>query len=54
MSSQGTGRNFCGRTRRELFGRFADTPTRICTAHFPQPSTGRLVRWKDAFDFKAD
>jgi glyoxylase-like metal-dependent hydrolase (beta-lactamase superfamily II) len=39
-----------GQSRRELFGRFCDTPTRICTAHFPSPSTGRLVRWKDAFD----
>ena len=40
-------------SRRELFGRFCDTSTLMCTAHFPSPSTGRFVRWKDAFDFKA-
>jgi glyoxylase-like metal-dependent hydrolase (beta-lactamase superfamily II) len=39
-----------GQSRRELFGRFCDTPTLICTAHFPSPSTGRVVRWRDAFD----
>jgi hypothetical protein len=22
----------------------------MCTAHFPSPSTARVVRWKDAFD----
>src|SRR5450755_1186922 len=42
-----------GRSRRELFGRFCDTSTLMCTSHFPSPSTGRFVRWKDAFDFKA-
>jgi len=39
------------RSRRELFGRFCDTSTLMCTAHFPSPSTGRFVRWRDAFDF---
>jgi glyoxylase-like metal-dependent hydrolase (beta-lactamase superfamily II) len=39
-----------GQSRRQLFGRFCDTPTLICTAHFPSPSTGRVVRWRDAFD----
>ena len=43
-----------GESRRALFGRFCDTSTHICTAHFPSPSTGRLTRWMDAFDFKAD
>ncbi len=38
-----------GRTRRELFGRFCDTSTLICTAHFPSPSTGRITRWDDGF-----
>src|SRR5262249_50875142 len=38
------------RSRRELFARFCDTPTLMCTAHFPSPSTGRIVRWRDAFD----
>jgi glyoxylase-like metal-dependent hydrolase (beta-lactamase superfamily II) len=40
-----------GLSRRSLFGRFADTPTLMCTAHFPQPSVGRVVRRGDAFDF---
>ncbi len=40
-----------GVSRRELFGRFCDTSTLLCTAHFPSPSTGRVVRWRDAFDF---
>jgi hypothetical protein len=43
-----------GATRRALFGRFADTPTLMCTAHFPSPSVGRVVRRGDAFDFKLD
>jgi glyoxylase-like metal-dependent hydrolase (beta-lactamase superfamily II) len=41
-----------GQSRRDLFGRFAETSTLMCTAHFPQPSVGRVVRWKDAFDIK--
>jgi glyoxylase-like metal-dependent hydrolase (beta-lactamase superfamily II) len=40
-----------GESRRELFGRFCDTPTLMCTAHFPSPSIGRVVRRGDAFDF---
>jgi glyoxylase-like metal-dependent hydrolase (beta-lactamase superfamily II) len=40
-----------GMSRRELFGRFCETSTLMCTAHFPSPSTGLLVRWRDAFDF---
>ncbi|MEM8687622.1 MAG: MBL fold metallo-hydrolase [Pseudomonadota bacterium] len=38
-----------GRTRRTLFGQFCDTPTLICTAHFPSPSTGHLTRRGDGF-----
>lgn len=38
-----------GRTRREIFGRFCDTSTLICTAHFPSPSTARVTQWGDAF-----
>lgn len=38
-----------GRTRRELFGRFCDTSTLMCTAHFPSPSTGHLTRRGDGF-----
>jgi glyoxylase-like metal-dependent hydrolase (beta-lactamase superfamily II) len=40
-----------GQTRRNLFGRFCDTPTLFCTAHFPQPSVGRVIAHGDAFDF---
>jgi glyoxylase-like metal-dependent hydrolase (beta-lactamase superfamily II) len=40
-----------GASRRELFGRFCDTPTLFCTAHLPSPSTARVKRWKDSFDF---
>jgi glyoxylase-like metal-dependent hydrolase (beta-lactamase superfamily II) len=40
-----------GQSRRELFGRFCDTSTLMCTAHFPSPSTARVVRRQDAFDF---
>jgi glyoxylase-like metal-dependent hydrolase (beta-lactamase superfamily II) len=40
-----------GETRRELFDRICETPTLLCAAHFPSPSTGRIVRRADAFDF---
>jgi glyoxylase-like metal-dependent hydrolase (beta-lactamase superfamily II) len=39
-----------GETRRKLFDRICDTSTLLCTAHFPSPSIGRVVRWRDAFD----
>jgi glyoxylase-like metal-dependent hydrolase (beta-lactamase superfamily II) len=45
--------NLAGETRKKLFGRFCDTSTIMCTAHFPSPSTGRVVRLYDGFDFKA-
>ena len=38
-----------GKTRREIFGRFCDTSTLMCTAHFPSPSCGRVTRWEDGF-----
>jgi hypothetical protein len=38
-----------GETRRKIFGRFCDTSTLMCTAHFPSPSTGRVTRWDDGF-----
>jgi glyoxylase-like metal-dependent hydrolase (beta-lactamase superfamily II) len=44
--------NQAGATRRELFGRFCDTSTLFCTAHFPSPSFGRIVRWNNAFDYR--
>jgi glyoxylase-like metal-dependent hydrolase (beta-lactamase superfamily II) len=40
-----------GDTRRKLFDRVCETSTLMCTAHFPSPSTGRIVRRGDAFDF---
>ena len=40
-----------GVSRRELFGRVCDTSTLMCTAHFPSPSSGRVVRHGDGFDF---
>ena len=38
-----------GETRRTLFDSICETPTVLCTAHFPSPSTGRIVRWSDGF-----
>jgi len=43
-----------GRTRRSIFGRFCDTSTLICTAHFPSPSIGRVRRWDDGFKIAMD
>jgi glyoxylase-like metal-dependent hydrolase (beta-lactamase superfamily II) len=40
-----------GETRRQLFERVCETSTLICTAHFPPPSAGRIVRRGGAFDF---
>jgi glyoxylase-like metal-dependent hydrolase (beta-lactamase superfamily II) len=40
-----------GESRRALFGRVCDTSTLMCTAHFPSPSIGRVVRHREAFDF---
>lgn len=40
-----------GESRRKIFGRFCDTSTLMCTAHFPSPSTGRVTRWDDGFRF---
>jgi glyoxylase-like metal-dependent hydrolase (beta-lactamase superfamily II) len=42
------------RTRRSFLERYCDTPTLVCTGHFPLPSAGRIVRAGDAFDFKYD
>jgi glyoxylase-like metal-dependent hydrolase (beta-lactamase superfamily II) len=38
-------------TRRKLFAELCDTSTLVCTVHFPSPSIGHMVRWRDAFDF---
>ena len=40
-----------GESRRKVFGRFCDTSTLMCMAHFPSPSTGRIARWGDGFKF---
>jgi glyoxylase-like metal-dependent hydrolase (beta-lactamase superfamily II) len=40
-----------GESRRALFDRVCDTSTLMCTAHFPSPSTARVVRHRGAFDF---
>jgi glyoxylase-like metal-dependent hydrolase (beta-lactamase superfamily II) len=40
-----------GRSRRSLFGQVCDSSTLVCTAHFPSPSAGRIVRDGDAFKF---
>jgi glyoxylase-like metal-dependent hydrolase (beta-lactamase superfamily II) len=40
-------------TRRRLLGEICDTATLMCTAHFPSTSIGRVVGWRDAFEFVA-
>ncbi len=39
------------RTRRELLGRYCDTSTLFCTAHFPGSSIGRFTSSGDSFRF---
>jgi len=41
-------------TRRAFLERYCETDTLVCTAHFPLPSAGRIVRAGDAFRFKYD
>jgi hypothetical protein len=41
-----------GESRRKLFSRLCDTPTLICTGHFPSPSSGRIKTWHGSFDFE--
>ncbi|MGH6691737.1 MAG: MBL fold metallo-hydrolase, partial [Gammaproteobacteria bacterium] len=38
-----------GKSRRKVFDRFCDSPTLLCTVHFPEPSIGRIARWDDGF-----
>jgi len=38
-------------SRRKVFERIVDTPTFMCTAHFPSPSVGRITRWGNGFKF---
>jgi glyoxylase-like metal-dependent hydrolase (beta-lactamase superfamily II) len=42
-----------GRTRRQIFDRFCEEPTLICTSHFPAPSTGHMRRSGDGYKFVA-
>jgi glyoxylase-like metal-dependent hydrolase (beta-lactamase superfamily II) len=41
------------KTRQALFDELADGPTLCCTAHFPEPSVGRVKRKGAAFEFLA-
>ena len=41
-------------TRRAFLERYCETDTLVCTAHFPLPSAGRIVRAGDAFKFEYD
>jgi glyoxylase-like metal-dependent hydrolase (beta-lactamase superfamily II) len=36
-------------TRRDILQRFADTSTLLMTAHFPEPTTCRIVKYRDAY-----
>jgi glyoxylase-like metal-dependent hydrolase (beta-lactamase superfamily II) len=40
-----------GASRRKVFERMTETPTLLCTAHFPSPSVGRITRWGEGFRF---
>ena len=42
------------RTRSAFLQRYCETPTLVCTAHFPLPSAGRIVRAGDAYGFEYD
>jgi glyoxylase-like metal-dependent hydrolase (beta-lactamase superfamily II) len=36
-------------TRRDILQRYADTPTLLLTAHFPDPTACHIVKYRDAF-----
>src|ERR1700736_720193 len=40
-----------GESRQNLLARICDTPTLLCTAHFPSPSFGHIVARRDSFHF---
>jgi glyoxylase-like metal-dependent hydrolase (beta-lactamase superfamily II) len=42
------------RSRRGFLDRYCETSTLVCTAHFPLPSAGRVVRAGEAFRFVYD
>jgi len=39
-------------TRRDILERYVDTATILLTAHFPEPTAGRIVRYRDSFRFQ--
>jgi glyoxylase-like metal-dependent hydrolase (beta-lactamase superfamily II) len=44
--------DLAAKTRRAFCERYCDTSTLVCTAHFPLPSAGRIVRTGNAFGFE--
>ena len=46
-------KDMSAKTRRSFLERYCDTKTLCCTAHFPSPSVGRIVRWGDGFKCEA-
>ncbi len=42
-----------GETRRRVFDRFREEPTILCATHFPAPSTARVRRSGDGYQFVA-
>jgi glyoxylase-like metal-dependent hydrolase (beta-lactamase superfamily II) len=42
-----------GKTRRSFLERYCDTDTLCCTAHFPSPSVGRIMRKGNGFSCEA-
>lgn len=46
--------DLAARTRRSFLEQHCETDTLVCTAHFPLPSAGRVVRAGDAFAFVDD
>jgi glyoxylase-like metal-dependent hydrolase (beta-lactamase superfamily II) len=40
-----------GQSRRALFSKLCDTPTLLCTGHFPSPSKGLVTAWGDGFRY---
>lgn len=55
LAAPGLSSKFCtdpaqsARTRVAICEHYADTPTRLLAAHFPDPTVGRIVRHRNAF-----
>ena len=41
-------------TRRTFLDRYCESDTLICTAHFPLPSAGHIIRAEEAYRFVYD